>query len=242
VLTPAGWDQTAGNRRHLFCAFFKKRFELSVLNILNVNRATHCLKLPPLEFETTWTVASALNPEPICSIRQGGSRGAAGSRGCFEAMPAQLASHHEYHFGQSSRLSPASCAELNIPSRPRAAVESASDQAVRALHRDRTRAIAHSCGARFIGDGEDPLSRDAPSVLRLRAFFVLRRLASGVKHASTRYSYACSLAPRSLRTRPPSLSSMLICSASFRSRPFWRRVGQWALKSCTVLSSASYCK
>jgi hypothetical protein len=155
-------------------------------------------------------------------------------------MPAQLARHHEYHFGQSSRLSPASSAELNIPSRPRAAVESASDQAVRALRRDRT--CAHSCGARFIGDGEDPLSRDAPSVSRLRAFLVLRRLASGGKHVSTRYSHACSLARRSLRTRPPSLSSMLICSASFRSRPFWRRVGQWALKSCTVLSSASYCK
>jgi hypothetical protein len=64
VLTAAGWDQTAGHRRHRFCAYFQKQFDLSILNILNVNRATHCLNLPPLKFKTTWTVAFALNPEP----------------------------------------------------------------------------------------------------------------------------------------------------------------------------------
>jgi hypothetical protein len=66
VLTAAGWDQTAGHRRHPFqvCAYFQKRFELSILNILNVNRAIHCLNLPPLDFKTTWTVDPELNPEP----------------------------------------------------------------------------------------------------------------------------------------------------------------------------------
>jgi hypothetical protein len=37
VLTAAGWDQTACHRLHPFCAYFQNRFELSILNILNVN-------------------------------------------------------------------------------------------------------------------------------------------------------------------------------------------------------------
>jgi hypothetical protein len=33
VLTAAGWDQTACHHRHPICAYFLKRFELSILNI-----------------------------------------------------------------------------------------------------------------------------------------------------------------------------------------------------------------
>ena len=51
MLTAAGWDQTAGHRRHPFCAYFQKRFELNILNILKVKRATHCLQVLPLEVE-----------------------------------------------------------------------------------------------------------------------------------------------------------------------------------------------
>jgi hypothetical protein len=64
LLTAAGWDQTACHRRHPFCVYFLKRFELSISNILNVNQAAHCLNLPPLEFETTWTPSSALILHP----------------------------------------------------------------------------------------------------------------------------------------------------------------------------------
>jgi hypothetical protein len=67
VLMAAGWYQTAGHHRHPFCVFFQKRFELSILNILNVNLASHCLNLPPLEFKTTWTAAPTLTQQPTDS-------------------------------------------------------------------------------------------------------------------------------------------------------------------------------
>ena len=69
VLTTAGWDQTACHHRHPFCAYFLKRFELSILNILNVNQAAHCLTLLPLEFVTTWTPSSTLILEPNIDLQ-----------------------------------------------------------------------------------------------------------------------------------------------------------------------------
>jgi hypothetical protein len=68
VLKAAGWDQTASHSRHPLCVFFQIQFELSILNILNVNQATHCLNLPPLELKTTWTAASALTLQPTDSL------------------------------------------------------------------------------------------------------------------------------------------------------------------------------
>jgi hypothetical protein len=65
----AGWDQAACHHRHLLCVYFQKRFELNILNIFNVKKAIHCLKLQPLELETPGMVASSLNPHPILWAR-----------------------------------------------------------------------------------------------------------------------------------------------------------------------------
>ena len=39
VLAAASWDQAVSHRRHPCCACFRIQFELSILNILTVNRA-----------------------------------------------------------------------------------------------------------------------------------------------------------------------------------------------------------